>query len=457
MWAQRYTAGLQFLDSLRRPDGTLPANGDTDGASAGDFPRVTEVDAQGASSELRSYEGQRPDRALTLHASAGYWINWEGLDGWPAGKGLSQTVVTWTSPPARAHKHADEMSVLLWADGTSWLTSAGYWPYGEQGRDEAESWDGANAPHLMAEDTLSQRTTRLHSYGSNGRVSVVDLERTGPADYRARRQVVQASPDVWVVLDLVGGAPSTTTRTVWTVSPDLDLEPADAPGSYVLRSRTDSSSARIDYASSAETLYREYRGSMSPFAGWHVVRESPRSAPAIVVEQPGGEAWLAVVVSRTSGFATADRVTGRPQVSDVASAEEWGLTLPTASGQLEIERAGGRIVVTRTDRDGQSRDTLDLSRGPDTATELAEVRAAFDSTSREYPVFQLQWDRRMKVSIPLVLLAIAQVVVLLIAGRRWPRVRLPLGVASLLCWMGVAVWLNFFFLQSWAIATSSVG
>ena len=230
MWAQRYTAGLRFLDSLRRPDGTLPANGDTDGASAGDFPRVTEVDAQGTSSELRPYEGQRPDRALTLHASAGYWINWEGLDGWPAGKDVSQTLVTWTSPPARAHKHADEMSVLLWADDTSWLTSVGYWPYGEQGRDEAESWDGANAPHLVDEDTLSQRTTRLLSQGSNGRAAAVDLERTGPGDYRARRQVVQASPDVWVVLDLVGGAPATTTRTVWTVSPDVDLDARGCSG-----------------------------------------------------------------------------------------------------------------------------------------------------------------------------------------------------------------------------------
>ena len=109
------------------------------------------------------------------------------------------------------------------------------------------------------------------------------------------------------------------------------------------------------------------------------------------------------------------------------------------------------------DRDGQSRDTLDLSPGPDPATELAEVRAAFNSTSGEYPVFQLQWDRRMKVSFLLVLLAIAQVVVLLIVGRKWPRVRLPLGVASVLCWAGVAIWLHFFFLQSWVIRTSGVG
>ena len=456
-WAQRYTAGFRFLDSLRRPDGTLPATGDTDGASTGDFPRVTEVDAQGTSSELGPYEGQRPDRALTLHASAGYWINWEDLDGWPAGKDVSQTLVTWTSPPARAHKHADEMSVLLWADNTSWLTSVGYWPYGEPGRDEAESWEGANAPHLVNEDTLSQRTTQLLSQGSNGRAAAVDLERTGPGDYRARRQVVHASPDVWIVLDLVGGAPDATTTSVWTVSPDVDLTAADVPGSYELRSRTKQASARIDYVGSAETVFREYRGSLSPFAGWHVVGETPRPAPAIVVEQPGGEAWLAAVVSRTNGSSTADPVIGRPRASHVASADEWAFTLPTASGQLEIERAGGTIVVTRMDRDGQSRDTLDLSPGPDTATELAEIRAAFDSTSREYPVFQLQWERRMKVSFLLVLLAIAQVVVLLIVGRKWPRVRLPLGVASLLCWAGVAVLLHFFFLQSWLVATSGVG
>ncbi len=457
MWAQRYTAGLRFLGSLRRPDGTLPATGDTDGASTGDFPRVTEVDAQGTSSGLRVFEGGSPDRALTLDASAGYWINWEGLTHWPAGKAVSQTVVTWTSPPARWHKHADEMSVLLWADGTSWLTSVGYWPYEEQGRAEAESWDGANAPHLTNEDTLSQRTTQLLSHGSNGRVSAVDLERTGPGNYRARRQVVHASPDVWVVLDLVDGAPATTIRTVWTVSPDLDLNAGDVPGSYELHSRTEQASARIDYVGSAETVFREYRGSLSPFAGWHVVGETPRPAPAIVVEQPGGDPWLAVVVSRTSGSSTAGPVIGRPQVSQVASAEQWALTLPTASGQLEIDRSSGLIVVTRKDRAGKSRDTLSLSPGPEVESELASVRAAFDSMAREYPMFQLQSARRIKVSFLLVLLVVVQEVVLLIVGRKWRRGHVPLRVASLFCWAGVAVWLHFFFLQSWVIATSSVG
>jgi hypothetical protein len=115
-WAQRYAAGLAFLDSLRRPDGTLPASGDTDGASIGDGPWVTAIDAEGMSSDLRPFEPARPARAETLAAVAGYWIDWHGLEGWPVDEALSQTVVTWTSPPAPGHKHADEMSVLLWSD-----------------------------------------------------------------------------------------------------------------------------------------------------------------------------------------------------------------------------------------------------------------------------------------------------------------------------------------------------
>jgi hypothetical protein len=148
----------------------------------------------------------------------------------------------------------------------------------------------------------------------------------------------------------------------------VELEVAGEPGSYELRSRTSQATARIDYAGSAGTEFQGYRGSLSPFAGWHVVDSTPKPAPAIVVEQPAGDAWLAAVVSRTSGASDSGPVIGRPLASRVSSAEEWSLTLPTASGQLEIQRSGDSIAVSRPDRAGDPSGQRGLVSGPDVTT-----------------------------------------------------------------------------------------
>lgn len=452
-WARRYTSGIQFLMNLRRPDGTLPATGDTDGASIKDLPRVTDFDANGMSSELREMDIRTPDRADTLEAATGYWIHWDGLDGWPAGPGLSQTVVTWTSPPAPGHKHADEMSVLLWSDGIAWLTSVGYWPYSEQGRSQAESWDGSNAPHLAEEGISSERTTTLLWRGWDVGAAAVDLERTGPGDYRARRQIVRVSPDVWLVLDLIEGADTTTSRTVWTISPDVELRPLNAPGSYDLLSRAGQASARIDYTGSPGTTFEAYRGSLAPFAGWHVVDGTPQPAPAIVVEQPGPSAWLAVAVSRTDASASG-RVIGPPRVSELNSAVEWALQLPTVDGQLEIRRSGGAIVVTLGGQADHPQATLPLMPAQQIDGRGA-VEAAFDAMAPQYPEYRSLSTRRTTVSLFIPLVTLGQEFFLLVVRRMRPRIYVPLRVVSLFCWVALAVWLNAVFLQSWVILTAT--
>ena len=57
-------------------------------------------------------------------------------------------MVLWANFVSHAHKHADETSMVVWAGGKSWWENVGYWPYGVEGRSEAESWSGSNAPHL---------------------------------------------------------------------------------------------------------------------------------------------------------------------------------------------------------------------------------------------------------------------------------------------------------------------
>ncbi len=92
--------------------------------------------------------------------------NGMGCRSWADHAALGQTVATWNSPPPLSHKHADDLSVLIWSHGFSWLTSVGYWPYVAAGREQATSWSAANAPHRTNEPPGSEREARLVAYGA---------------------------------------------------------------------------------------------------------------------------------------------------------------------------------------------------------------------------------------------------------------------------------------------------
>jgi len=450
-WSGKYARGLRFFAQLRRPDATLPALGDTRGASQTVMPRVTEIDAQGRAGMLHGREHWQPHQDASLHPAAGYWVDWSNLDEWPDARRLRQTVVTWTRRPPPAHKHADELSVLLWSHGVSWLTNVGYWPYGTRGREDAESWAASNAPHFVDESVESQRTARLVSSGRSDRIAAVDLARVGPGPFLARRQVVRVEPDLWVVMDHVRGAAAQKTRTVWTFSPDVSIRRGDSAGWYALETVRAGATARAAFLAPSGTVLQEYRGSYAPFAGWHVVHYAPQPTTAIVVEQPAGESWLAVVLSLATKTSTG--FTEPPRLSRGSSPEEWTLALRTGAGPAELKRQGDKYSFTRRNRQRSFTDTLRLTPTPDPASELRAIRAAYEATASLYPRFQEQGPRRKKVTYLLVLLILGQELFLFLVHRAVPSWYVSLRVVSVFCWVGVAVWLHYFFLRTWVVLT----
>jgi hypothetical protein len=221
-WRGKYERAQNVLAALRRPDGSLPSFGDTDGATDDVGPLIGLLDGDRIGA-LQHAPRWTPGRSLNLFPVAGYAIWWDGLGQSPDPRALRQTVVTWSYFPGHAHKNADEMSVVMWAGGQPWWTNVGYWPYTMAGRSDAESWAGANAPHLINESTESQKHD-ARSYGWSHRLGVVDLERSGPGNHRARRQVVHIKPDVWLIVDHVTGDDTLKTITAWTTSSDVNLK-----------------------------------------------------------------------------------------------------------------------------------------------------------------------------------------------------------------------------------------
>lgn len=444
-WARKYERAATFFAQLRRPDATLPANGDTDGAARRAIPHVTTIDAQGRAAAR--YLPDRWDRSLgaTLRGDAGYWVEWSvpperaGVD--PA----RQTMVTWTQRPPEAHKHADELAVFVWSEGVSWLTGTGYWPYSSPHRAVASSWSSSNAPHLVDEPFGSQRTPRLLASGSNPRLGAVDLERTGPGTFRVRRQVVRFEPGGWVILD-VAQTP-TAHRTVWTVPPSVNVRAVSA-GQFALEATRTSAGARLVALASGGAAIREYRGSETPFAGWHVEHGALLPAPAITIDQPAGESWLVVALTVGSQHSAAG---GAPRWS-LESPERWALTLPGVSGLVHVAREGDLLRVTPGSGAGRA-DTLRLAPAPDATESFRALATAYRSIAPTYPRFQEYGARRLKVTYLVLLLVVAQELVLFLTRRFVPRWSGPLRVASVFAWIGVVVWLHGWFLRTAIVMT----
>jgi hypothetical protein len=445
-WRRKHERAERVLAALRRPDGTLPTVGDTDGGSDDVGPLVCAFDAQGRCATLRHRASWVPEQSRSLYAVAGHAVWWDGLADWPRERSLRQTVIQWSYFPGHAHKHADEMSVLMWASGQLWWTNVGYWPYGMAGRSEAESWYGGNAPHLVKESRESRRSTSLLSFGWSDRLGVLDLERRGPGEYIARRQVVHLRPDVWLIVDHVSSNGALETTTTWTTSPDVKLEQGRRPGSYVLTARRHPIRLRTSVFGSPSTTIEEAEGSLSPFAGWHVVNGIPRPAPAIVIKQPGRDSWSIVVWSLEGSQVDSTRSPIDPQVLSWKNPDEWRVALGGASELREVGREQRRITV----RDARNSllETLELTPGPVMTDQVGQIGAAFTKAQRAYPRFHDLLPRRAKLTVLLLVVLLSQEVFFSFIRRRHEGYHRSLRIFNLVGWIGVGGWLLFWFLKT---------
>ena len=232
-WAEKYEQAKGVYSELRRPDGTLPAFGDTDAGSDRLGPIAATLTPSRSTGPLQ-YQTWLPKEQCMLYPVAGYAVWWRGLELLPSSnwQSLSQTAITWSYFPNHGHKHADETSVSLWAAGQNWLTNTGYWPYWMDGRKQVESWQGSNAPHLIDEPGNSARTNRLVSSTWSTHLAAVITERHGPGTYVVRRQIFFAEPNLWMVVDNTEGDESKPTTTTWTIDHNVRVRRDGASGVY---------------------------------------------------------------------------------------------------------------------------------------------------------------------------------------------------------------------------------
>jgi heparinase II/III-like protein len=443
-WVQKYKRAQRFLAVLRRPDSSLPMFGDTPDSREELGRSAIGPNVHGGCDSAADSLSRLPEQSFSLYPTAGYAVWWDGLRGWPNQKNLSQTVAVWSHFPGHAHEHAHEMSVLLWASGQTWWTNVGYWPYWHAGRLAAESWAGSTAPHLASEGSESVRSTSLLSYGRSDRVIAIDLERSGPGQYVARRQVVHVKPRVWLIVDHVLGRDTGTTTTIWTAPPDVKLRQGTAHGSYLSEAARTSSTLRTFVVGSPGTSVKEFKGSLVPFAGWHVTSGIPTAAPALVVEQPAKNSWTVVTWLLDDNPVDSRGRLSEPRVSYWNGPRDWKTKVPLPSETLEVTRAADQIVVSDLAR-GRAVETLSLARVQDVSRDVALIRDSFAAAAKKYPAYRNLHDRRAKVSWLLLIIFVSQEAFFLAVGRWRPRYYGRLRLLNVLGWVGVGLWLVLFF------------
>jgi hypothetical protein len=262
--------------------------------------------------------------------------------------------------------------------------------------------------------------------------------------------VVHLKPDTWVIVDHIEADASARGKSLWTVSSEVQARRIGSDDAFELEA-SNGESARMAFLGSAGTSVRDYRGSRAPFAGWQVMRSVPRPAPAIMVDQPPGDAWTVVVLSTAGRSSSRFYTGGKIEMSAGGTPSAWTITLPVVAGQLKISRAEEQIVVELEGGTQDTTDTLVLAPAPEVTGELRSIRNAFERTAVAYPVFQERSTARVRVTAFIAGLVLAQEVVLLIVRRWRPRFLSLFRVLVPLWWIGVAAALQLVLLRSWEV------
>lgn len=384
-WLQAHEAARAYLAALQRPDGSLPAIGNTY-RYRWQLPPLVQADA---TAWARALQGRASYGRVFPVTGTAVWWDAEGGDA----QGV-QTVVPWGWFAQHGHARAQEMSLLVWSAGTDWSTNTGYWPNSDEaGFETAAGWDGGNAPHVVGEPGHSVRRTSVLAQLQQGALRVLDLERVVDGGPRLRRQILQWQGRQWLVLDTYQDALARPLRVLWTGAPETTQQPL---GERAFGLRREGTAARFTVAvdGSDGVSATALRGSHSPFGGWVAFDRKAVAAPAVDARLQSPRGWMLASLHLDSAAPGGAPLRG--QMQRYAGPEDWSLQWPTPSGRVALTRQGGTLTLDDPAWP-EGAHTLALAPGPATDEQLAAIQAADDALRREYPRFRTaEADRRRR-------------------------------------------------------------
>lgn len=440
-WWTKYEKALHFYAQLRRPDDTLPMYGDTPYYGSRILP-LDSPQEQGYARRFQDVSAWRPSAPFTLTPLAGYAIWWDGLEQLPNVGTLSQTVTTWSYFTGHAHKHADEMSVLLWASGYSWWTNAGYWPYGIHYRDKALSWEGSNAPHLVGESPKVERKTELLHFGQNEQLSFLELQRSRSDGYRVKRQVLHVSPDLWLIIDDVRDKKNRDTVQTWTSLPGTTVTRGNRDNLYILGKPYSSLTLTASFLNSEGGTTNFVQGSTQPFAGWVTVPPRVQQAPAFITHL-SANSWSATVwnINYRNNRPSLSR---KPTMQRWNNSQDWHISIPLSSRSVEINRDGDNVMLKTISMSTQETHLV-LEPGPDITTLKDELKTSYRVASEKYKTYKDFSGYRTKIFFYLIIVLFTQELIFLVYKRLRKQSDIMPRLACTIVWIAIGVWLPLFY------------
>jgi Heparinase II/III N-terminus/Heparinase II/III-like protein len=427
-------AATKVLAALQRPDGSLPAIGNTDGHLR---HQTSETAPSAAKDQLWPIAG---------------WGIWQQATS--AGTANAQLMFTWAYHPGHGHKHADEGAFVWWQTGQTWVTGVGYWPYGDARARNSYGWHGSNAPHGLREDGRSARQARLVGHATDAGIKVADIERQRSDGAVVRRTLIQLEDHVVLALDSAQKL-SDGMRTAWTFGPNATLQAGADTRQWTVRIPGQSEHLQIALWAPVALQTQELRASAESSMGWTTVNGVPSPADTLLVSSVGDEA-LQLAALRLSSTAQPLGV----QLQGQFEATRWVLLVNDGNRVFTLERDGQVLSVQVAEPDSPTAASgpkrLRLSTASVDA-QTAALRNDYQKAVRQYPPWRDLWDYRIKITKVALGLALALEIAawLLVWGLAhtgrggWcDRQGARLGLALALVWAPAAAWLHFSYLRA---------
>jgi hypothetical protein len=424
---------LAFLALLQRPDRSMPLWGNTY-RYAWRLPRLLADDEDAWAAALRD----RPSFGQFL-PSAGAAVWWARDT--PLGVS-SHTFVTWGQFPGHGHPRAQDMSLLVWAGATDWITNSGYWPGNDPARERlADGWAGSNAPHFIGEVAHAVRTTKVLAQSDAGDWRFVDLARgiNGGAP-TLRRQVLQWKGSLWLILDSHEGAGNGPMRVVWTTAPEVQAI-AHSKGRFELRRDGSALNLMLSIHGAPGISASLLRASQDPFGGWVAQDRRVVAASSIDARAAHAPGVMATVARLSSGAGSnADgEITTR-----LVSPDQWTVSVPHAGQIVTFARSGAELTIAQRGADAATRATL--APGPDVSDEHQGIARAVAAVRAQYPRIKTYEEQRQRVFDVLAALWASFVLACLLTGLRWPRVRNVGFALAAPLWLAAVTWASWVYL-----------
>ena len=188
-----------------------------------------------------------------------------------------------------------------------------------------------------------------------------------------------------------------------------------------------------------------FHGSRSPFAGWVTDKGRPQPADAIVVSQPLSGSWnltLWEFPAEGSGLSLV------PKSAKWTSSDDWSINFEGNGSLSEVSLHGGTVHFQRESPSLAEQVKIELQHPPARGSEeVARLQESFEIASKRYPRYRELLPYRLRATGLILGLILFQELLLLFGRRSNRELRLICNLGAICLWLGLGLWLHFFYLS----------